>query len=252
MVDKKESKKITEKKLPEKKVVEKKTQAKSVAKKRSEKKPVEKKVSAGAIVENITFKDLKFSKEDSPAVSKDVYSSAIRVLRQNWRQGTVACKGRSDVVGSTKKPWKQKGTGRARAGTVKSPLWRGGGVTFGPQERSKKLKLPQKIRQSVCRTILCDKLDAKSVMSLDWAVNEKAPRTSDAFKLLKKIGLLNKKILFFVTFDDYATQMSFRNIPNVSMLAFDQPNAYVLSNGDYWVFLKRDINLFKEMVGVWT
>ena len=67
----------------------------------------------------------------------------IRSLLQNWRQGTVACKGRSDVGYSNKKPWKQKGTGRARAGSARSPLWRGGGVIFGPQPRTRVLKNEQ-------------------------------------------------------------------------------------------------------------
>jgi ribosomal protein L4 len=73
-------------------------------------------------------------------------SHYVRALLQNWRQGTVWSRGRSDVSFSNKKPWKQKGTGRARAGSPKSPLWRGGGVIFGPQERSRLLKINRKAR----------------------------------------------------------------------------------------------------------
>ena len=75
----------------------------------------------------------------SENMSKE-YAVWVRVLMQNWRQGTVGCKARSDVAYTNKKPWKQKGTGRARAGSARSPIWRGGGVTFGPQARVKTLK----------------------------------------------------------------------------------------------------------------
>src|SRR5680860_633450 len=95
----------------------------------------------------VTAKDLGL--ESVEKVSPKAYSTWIKVLLQNWRQGTVGCKGRSDVAKSTKKPWKQKGTGRARAGSARSPLWRGGGVTFGPQKRSRKLKFPRNIKDSI-------------------------------------------------------------------------------------------------------
>ena len=71
----------------------------------------------------------------------------VRSLLQNWRQGTVGCKGRSDVAYSNKKPWKQKGTGRARAGSARSPLWRGGGVIFGPQPRTRVLKAGKQVKK---------------------------------------------------------------------------------------------------------
>ena len=73
---------------------------------------------------------------------------------QNWRQGTVACKGRSDVAFSNKKPWKQKGTGRARAGSARSPLWRGGGVIFGPQPRTRMLKVAKQVKKKCFKCYL--------------------------------------------------------------------------------------------------
>src|SRR3990167_8761361 len=78
----------------------------------------------------------------SKNVANATFSTWVRVLLQNGRQGTVACKGRSDVAFSNKKPWKQKGTGRARAGSARSPVWRKGGVIFGPQARVRKLSIP--------------------------------------------------------------------------------------------------------------
>src|ERR1700683_4830953 len=82
--------------------------------------------------------DLEIEKrEESPKT----YATAIRTLIQNWRQGTVGCKDRSEVAYSNRKPWKQKGTGRARAGSLRSPVWRKGGVTFGPQPRVRELSI---------------------------------------------------------------------------------------------------------------
>ena len=82
-----------------------------------------------------------------------LFQFGLRALLQNWRQGTVACKGRSDVAYSNKKPWKQKGTGRARAGSARSPLWRGGGVIFGPQATSRTLRVPQSLRKNVLNAL---------------------------------------------------------------------------------------------------
>ena len=101
-----------------------------------------------SVIQTLSASDLNIEgarKEISP-VAMAVY---VRSLLQNWRQGTVACKGRSDVAYSNKKPWKQKGTGRARAGSARSPLWRGGGVIFGPQPRTRVLKAGKQLKRSV-------------------------------------------------------------------------------------------------------
>ena len=93
----------------------------------------------------------------------------VRSLLQNWRQGTVACKGRSDVAYSNKKPWKQKGTGRARAGSARSPLWRGGGVIFGPQPRTRVLKAGKQVKKIMFSTqFLFNFLEQGKVVSLNW------------------------------------------------------------------------------------
>ena len=101
----------------------------------------------------VTAKDLGVD-GISGSVPSAAFSIWVRALSQNWRQGTVACKGRSDVARSGKKPWKQKGTGRARAGSARSPLWRGGGVTFGPQPRSRSLTVPKRLKRGVLRGLL--------------------------------------------------------------------------------------------------
>ena len=108
----------------------------------------------------ITAHDLGIVTEKSPLINPKTFSLAIRVLLQNWRQGTVGCKDRSEVAYTNKKPWKQKGTGRARAGTRRSPLWRGGGVTFGPQARIRELSIPRKAKQKIFSALLLQRLEA--------------------------------------------------------------------------------------------
>jgi large subunit ribosomal protein L4 len=178
------------------------------------------------------------------------FAIAVRALLQNWRQGTVACKGRSDVSFSNKKPWKQKGTGRARAGSARSPLWRGGGVCFGPQPRTRVLKVTKSLRKNVLNNLFYDYAEQGKIVALDWTAGE-APKTALASKMLKNAKLHGKNINIFVLPTDVLTYASFVNIPKVRVLFFDQPNAFDLANNGHWVFLKKDENAFKEMVSRW-
>ena len=129
----------------------------------------------------------------------------VRVLLQNWRQGTVKCKGRSDVSFTNKKPWKQKGTGRARAGSARSPIWRGGGVTFGPQPRVRKLTLPKQIRKNVMQSILYDRLQQGSVLIADWQFEGDTPKTKLAQAFLAQVQLTNKKVTLLLSHGDFLT-----------------------------------------------
>lgn len=188
------------------------------------------------------------ARKDVSPVSMAVY---VRTLLQNWRQGTVACKGRADVAYSNKKPWKQKGTGRARAGSARSPLWRGGGVIFGPQPRTRVLKTSTQVKRNVLNTILFDFLEQGKVLALDWNASLQKPKTSAAYKLLKDNKLHDEKVVLFLPAHDQMSYSSFINIPNVQILFFDQPNAYDLINGTRWVVLKKDLEQFKQMVSQW-
>lgn len=176
----------------------------------------------------------------------------VRALLQNWRQGTVACKGRSDVAFSTKKPWKQKGTGRARAGSRRSPLWRSGGVIHGPQPRTRQLKVGKKTKQNVLYQLLIDRLRNNNVHVLQWDLSQDAPRTKEAFDLLKSHGLLNETLVMFSPIHDHVTRSSFANIPTVRIVSLDAPNAYDVLSGKRWVILQKDMDAFKEMVSRWS
>ncbi len=199
----------------------------------------------------LTPADLELAARTETTTNTKALAQYIRALMQNWRQGTVACKDRSEVAFSNKKPWKQKGTGRARAGSPRSPLWRKGGVIFGPQERVRTLKVTKNHKREVFADLLWSKLEAQNVISLNWSVEDR-PKTALAQSALKQAGLADKKVVLFVSTYDFITQASFANIPNVSMIFFDQPNAFTLAHGDSWMFLAKDSDLFKEMVGLWS
>ena len=194
------------------------------------------------------FDSIKKSKKLSP----EAFALAVRTLLHNWRQGTVACLDRGDVSGSNKKPWRQKGTGRARAGTVKSPLWRGGGVIFGPQKRTRTLKTPRKVRQAVVRDLLQDVLENKRLIVVDWALQGDKPNTKQAFEMLKTANVVHAQTNVFLTPNDLRTAASFANIPSVRIVFTDAANAYVLADAQYWVVFKNDIDAFKTMVAQWT
>lgn len=209
-----------------------------------------KKVSSG--VEYFSSKDLGFSSENRKNVAPESFSIAVRGLLQNWRQGTVSVKDRSEVSLSGRKPWKQKGTGRARAGTARSPLWRGGGVIFGPQKRTRLLKVSRQMRKNVSHALLWDFLETKGLAVVDWSLQNDKPKTSEAYSMLRNAGLnKEKQINVFLAPYDMVTAASFANIPNVRIVFFDAPNVYELSDASSWVVLKKDVDLFKEMVARW-
>lgn len=180
------------------------------------------------------------------------YAQVVRALLQNWRQGTVACKTRGQVAFSGKKPWKQKGTGRARAGTISSPLWRKGGVIFGPMPRTRTLKVTKKQRKNTCNNIFFAYHDANKIHCLDFDISTDGPSTKKAFQALKGMGFARQKTVIFISLADEVNYTSLRNIKNVQLLSFDQPNAYDITHGDNWVFLKKDVELFKQMVAQWN
>lgn len=206
--------------------------------------------SVAHILHSIKTQDLML-KQPLNQVSPIAFATSLRVLMQNWRQGTVACKGRSDVARSNKKPWKQKGTGRARAGSARSPLWRGGGVIHGPQARVRELTLIKKTRKQVFETLLANFISTSKISYVDWELSSGVPKTREAAAVLKQAGLYGKNILLFVSPQDHEIHASFANMKNVQILYFDHPNVFDLANAQHWVFLKKNMDDFKEMVAKW-
>lgn len=198
----------------------------------------------------LTFKDLGIEIPDI-ALEPQLLAQCVRVLRQNWRQGTVACKDRSKVTSrSNRKPWKQKGTGRARAGSARSPLWRGGGVTHGPQARVRKLSVTQSMRRHVFLALAREQINKNRVFVLDWTPAE-APSTAQAAQAIRQAGFADTRLVLFAAPHDHAVQVSCANIPSVQVVLYDEPNAVTLARDCAWVILKKDQALFADMVGSW-
>jgi large subunit ribosomal protein L4 len=192
------------------------------------------------------------AKIERKEVSPLTFACTIRRLFQNWRQGTVSCKTRGELAFSNKKPWRQKGTGRARVSSIRSPLWRKGGIIFGPQARVRKLDINTQQIRLVLNNLFFSMLDNKALHCLDFALQNSKPSAQAAQKMLAAMGLTDKKVVLFLPYGDDTTYASFRNLPNVHILLFDQPNAFHLSNADAWIFLKKDMDHFNTMVTQWN
>ena len=202
---------------------------------------------------DISGKKVDTLKVTAPAIDESTasaaYAVAVRRLLQQWRQGTVGCKTRGEVALSNRKPFKQKGTGRARAGTFRSPLWRKGGAIFGPQKRVHEVKISRKQNQFALRASFSSALKTGQFFGIDF--DSAHASTKAAYEALKGIGVEGKKVVLFLSFEDKKSYLSFRNIPNVFVVFYDQPNVFDMTNGDSWVFIAKDKALFNDMVEKW-
>jgi len=159
-------------------------------------------------------------------VSADLLHRAVRVYLLNRRQGTAATKTRGEVSGGGKKPWAQKHTGRARHGSTRSPIWRHGGVTFGPQPREWDLSLPTRMRRKALATALSARYQDRMIWIIDRLGFEK-PRAKDAIALLTGLSC-PKKTLVVVAPEEYAVPVakSFSNVPGMTCIRADALTAY--------------------------
>ncbi len=149
---------------------------------------------------------------------------AVVMYQANRRQGTRSTKTRKEVAGSGRKPYRQKHTGRARAGSFQSPIWRGGGVVFGPKPRDFHYQLPRKMKRAALRSALLGKFRDGEVVVVEDLPREK-PSTKQAYALLKAAGA-EKSALVVVPHHDPVVLMSFRNIPKVDVRRLADLNAY--------------------------
>ena len=163
------------------------------------------------------------------------------------KQGTVSTKVRSEVRGGGRKPWKQKGTGRARAGSNRSPLWKGGGVIFGPKPKVTKIKLNQKERQLALQTLLYNKRN--NIFVIDDLENKiEAPKTSTFCTICKNCGVsLNKKLLIIVSSKTEALKLSTRNIKNVELILASNLNTLSILKTEQILLTPQSISDIKEI-----
>ncbi|GIS57626.1 MAG: 50S ribosomal protein L4 [Candidatus Neomarinimicrobiota bacterium] len=159
---------------------------------------------------SITVDDSVFAIEPNNGV---VHQAVVTELA-NGRQGTHSAKNRSEVRGGGKKPWKQKGRGVARAGTIRSPIWKGGGVVFGPEPHKYNKKISKKMRQLARRSVLSSKAKNGEIIILE-DISISAPKTKDFAEILKKLNLSGKKITILVAGYSDDLFLAVRNIPNI-------------------------------------
>lgn len=156
---------------------------------------------------------------------------AVRHYLASGRAGTHKTKNRIEVSGGGKKPWKQKGTGRARVGSTRSPLWRKGGVVFGPQPRDYSYALPRKARRRALASALSDKLREGKLLVLDaWSLD--APKTKTLHGILRKDMKLEGKVLVLFDGESTNTELAARNIPSVDAMRALQAHAYHVLDHD--------------------
>ena len=153
----------------------------------------------------------------------------VTLQQASWRQGTQSAKTRSEVSGGGKKPWRQKGTGRARQGSTRSPQWRHGGVVFAPKPRSYAKRMNNKEVKLAMRSALSAKVrDNELVLVEDYGFEK--PSTKAAMALIKALGLEGKRLTIIVREDDVNAFLSFRNIPKTFIITPAEANTYDLIN----------------------
>lgn len=162
------------------------------------------------------------------------------------RAGTVKTKGRSDVAGGGKKPWRQKGTGRARAGTSRSPIWRGGGTIHGPHPRTYEMKVPKQVRRLALKMALSQKVLDNDMTVLDQFQLERI-KTKDFASILTRFQF--RKTLVVVAQQDDTVEKSARNIPNVKILRSEGLNVYDLLNYTSVILTRETIGKIEEALG---
>ena len=171
----------------------------------------------------------------------------IKSYLKNQRQGNSKVKGRSEIVGSTRKIKKQKGTGTARAGSIKSPLFKGGGQIFGPQPRENNNKINKKVKDLARKSALSHKIKDKSLTVIE-NFTLKAPKTKDFFKILTNLSVENKKSLFFLAETDKNLILSSNNISNTMVKNISDINTYDILNADNVIFVEESISKLNEIL----
>jgi len=179
-------------------------------------------------------------------VKKSVLHDVVRMQLASKRCGTATVKGRSDIVGSTKKLYRQKGTGNARSGSVKSPLRRGGGVIFGPMQRSYAYNLPKKVRALALKMALSSKLATESLAVID-GFGLDGIKTKAFVDVTKALGL--KKVLVVTSDDDRNLFLSSRNVPGVKVIKTEGLNVYDILKYDTLLLVESSIQGIEGRLG---
>ncbi|KRM78261.1 ribosomal protein L4 L1 [Limosilactobacillus coleohominis DSM 14060] len=191
---------------------------------------------------NIDLNDAIFGVE----VNENAEYEAIIRQRASLRQGTHAVKNRSAVRGGGKKPWRQKGTGRARQGSIRSPQFRGGGIVFGPTPRSYNYRLPRKVRQLAIKSALSQKVADDKFVVVD-SISFDAPKTKEFASVLDNLKV-NEKVLIVVTDDDKNAELSARNLSKVNVVTPAGVNILNVVDAQKIVITKSALSQVEEVL----
>jgi large subunit ribosomal protein L4 len=196
------------------------------------------------IVEKITLRDDVFGVRAKEGV---IHEAVVNFLA-NQRQGTHATKTKGLVRGGGRKPWRQKHTGRARSGSVRSPLWRGGGIVFGPLPRDYSYNIPEKVKRLALMAAFQEKLSAGEVVVVN-NFNIEKPRTKDMISILKNLGLNDKSVLIVLPGTNNTVELSARNIPGVGIVNVSDLTTYDVVAFNTLLMTKEAVTRLEEIKG---
>jgi large subunit ribosomal protein L4 len=196
----------------------------------------------GMPIEKVTVADSAFGAE----VKAHLFHQVVRMQLANRRRGTASTKTRGQVSGGGRKPWRQKGTGRARQGSTRSPVWRGGGVALGPTPRDYAYRLPKKVRRGALCSALSMKAQEGMLKVIDH-IDIGEPKTKLMVGFLKSLGI-EKTALILLSHDTPNVQLAARNLPYVKVLRIEGVNVYDLLAYDYLICAKEALMDLQERV----
>lgn len=198
---------------------------------------------SGSQIGDIELNDSVFGIEPNT----HVLHQAVVMQQASLRQGTHDVKNRSEVRGGGRKPWRQKGTGRARQGSIRSPQWVGGGTVFGPTPRSYSFKLPKKVRRLALKSALSSKVNEENIVVLE-SIAMDAPKTKEIVNMVKALHA-DKKTLIVTGEKDEIVNRSSRNIPSVKAMAANEVNVLDLLLHDKLILTKEAAQRLGEVLG---
>lgn len=196
----------------------------------------------GSQVGDIELADSVFGIEPNTSVLHD----AVVMQQASLRQGTHKTKGRSEVRGGGRKPWRQKGTGRARQGSIRSPQWVGGGVVFGPTPRSYSYKLPKKVRRLAIKSALSSKVQAEEIVVLD-NLSFDAPKTKEMAAVLSGLSIDRKALVVTADYNE-AVALSARNLPGITFVTAEGVSVLDVLKHDKLVITKDAVQKVEEVL----
>ena len=178
-------------------------------------------------------------------INESIMHQAVVKYLAAQRRGTAKVKTRGEVRGGGRKPWKQKGTGRARIGTIRAPHWKGGGTVFGPTPRDYTKKMNKKARRQAIRSALSSKVVSSELVVVD-SLSFEQPKTKQMIAVLNNLNV-NKKVLIVTNNTENNVQLSARNIPGVKMISADTINVYALLNCDSIIMTQDAVQKVEEV-----